>query len=381
MKLKLTFSSRLGYYFEKNIKSQYLAVFGSAAVFTAIIYMLIVPLLAELHLSYVVDILIHRGPIPYIIVFFFAVMISLLYVIVVKVQFERFAYHYVITELKLQDTMVFSDSQVILQNISDEKFKIIGESLIIRRLKQGLQRLFNTQDTNALTEYFKLRSEIEYSEMDSNFSTIKYFNWLIPTLGFIGTVLGIGVGIAGFANIIQNAEQFTEIKTFLPNVTNSLGVAFDTTFLALILSVVGMFITSFVSRRYGNLLEDIDSYCLDEISSRFKLHSTISEDLKDVFRDLRSDIENLLNSNRIEMENRMDTTVMQLKLINESLLRISTKESDLSGVVMLLKKLITQTENIGNTNTEDLLKSINKVLEKMSKQVPSKSKDGTPEVK
>jgi hypothetical protein len=57
-------------------------------------------------------------------------------------------------------------------------------------------------------------------------TTIRYLNWCIPSLGFIGTIIGIAGAMqyAGSGNVQL--------------VTASLGVAFDTTLLALVLSIV-----------------------------------------------------------------------------------------------------------------------------------------------
>lgn len=57
-------------------------------------------------------------------------------------------------------------------------------------------------------------------------TTIRYLNWCIPSLGFIGTIIGIAGAMqyAGSGNVQL--------------VTASLGVAFDTTLLALVLSII-----------------------------------------------------------------------------------------------------------------------------------------------
>ncbi len=333
------FQKRIAFTLDKHPSYTIVFLAGFPVLFSAITYLIVVPLLSLSNLpglKYAVSILSERGFIPYIIVFFFWVMISLLVLSYLKIRFEEYAFGVVRNQLKLQDSMVYTDSKKIIKDLGKEPFQQFENSLIVRRLKQGMQRLFNTQETNALTEYFKQRSEIEYSEMDSSFSTIKYFNWLIPTLGFIGTVLGIGIGIAGFATLIQSAQNFDEIKEYLPQVTVSLGVAFDTTFLALILSVVGMFLTSSISKKYSNLLEEIDAYCLDDISSRFKIHSTTAEELKEVLREVKDEIGNLLNVNRIETSNLLEAHFSNLhKILNN----LPLPQTDLRPVIVYLKKI------------------------------------------
>jgi biopolymer transport protein ExbB/TolQ len=310
--------------------------------------------------NYVVEIFVKRGPIPYIIVIFFGLCIGLLLKHIFVLSFENYAFGIFREELKenqeLPTKCIYADSLTFLKIVNDERLEIFKNTRIYKRISQSMQLLFNTQDTNAMSDYFKQRSDIEYSEMESGFSTIKYFNWLIPTLGFIGTVLGIGVGISGFAQIIINADNFSQIKEYLPGVTHSLGVAFDTTFLALIISVVLMFFTSYVNKSYENLIESLDIFCLDEISSRFKLHSTVAEQLKEVMREIKNDIENIVQGNRIEIINTLDISLKQLVggigLINNTI-ENGKNSIDLSPVVILLQNVIKALKGIDNKESLD----------------------------
>lgn len=382
-KTTLPFVYKLGYNLENIKNAKMITILLGSILVPLIVYVLIVPILFQFSSNwalYTTEVLINRGPIPYVIIFFFGVLLIMLISYNLRVSFERYAFEFVKSELRLKDSMVFSDSQSILRNLNTKKYALLKNSLILKRFRRGMRRLFNTQDTNALTDYFKLRSEIEYEEIESNFAFIKYLNWLIPTLGFIGTVLGIGVGISGFANIINNAENFTEIKIFLPHVTSSLGVAFDTTFLALIISVVGMFLNSVTHRRNNVLMEEIDSYCLDEVSSRFKIHSNAAEEMKEVFRELRRDIENILNASRIEMDHKLDALIQHLSGVQGQLSQLSENQVDLSGVMIYMKNILENMEIVSNKKDIDIdpvlneLKSINKYLEKSQAGGTSKAK-------
>lgn len=307
---------RLALWFQQISGRHLILSLGFPLIFTLGTYFVLIPIISVFSsapLHYAADVLAHRGPIPYIITFFFWMMLGLLFLRELMLELELYALHKIKSDLTLRNSMVYTDSRDIIKDVEETKFEDIQQSLIVRRIIHGMWRLFRTQDTNALSDYFKLRSELEYAEMETGLSVVKYINWLIPTLGFIGTVLGIGFGIAGFASIIEEAQNFDQIRKFLPQVTSSLGVAFDTTFLALIFSVIGMFLTSFISRKYSQLLEEIDAYCLDDISSKFQLHSTTAEQLKDVLREIKDDIGNLLGSNRIEVGNLIRENIDNLK--------------------------------------------------------------------
>ena len=68
----------------------------------------------------------------------------------------------------------------------------------------------------------------------NQFSRLKYIVWLIPTLGFMGTVFGISrtVGVVGKSEITD--------PNLLSMMTTELAFAFDTTMLALVQSAVLM---------------------------------------------------------------------------------------------------------------------------------------------
>ena len=65
----------------------------------------------------------------------------------------------------------------------------------------------------------------------------RYINWAIPILGFIGTVLGISLAADGIQNIIGSRSSLSDLSTELGQAIAPLGIAFDTTLIALSLSV------------------------------------------------------------------------------------------------------------------------------------------------
>ena len=92
--------------------------------------------------------------------------------------------------------------------------------------------------------------------------------WLIPILGFIGTVQGLGSAVGGFADFLKGAAELTAIKGAIANVTIGLGVAFDTTFLALMLVTFVQFPLTSIMRREATLLAEIDIYLDEHFISR-----------------------------------------------------------------------------------------------------------------
>ena len=85
--------------------------------------------------------------------------------------------------------------------------------------------------------------------------------WAIPIVGFLGTVMGITLAIA---NVTPD-----QLDSSLNDVTAGLAVAFDTTALALSLSLVLGFGSLFVKRSEERLLAGIDERCRLEVHRCF----------------------------------------------------------------------------------------------------------------
>jgi biopolymer transport protein ExbB/TolQ len=86
----------------------------------------------------------------------------------------------------------------------------------------------------------------------------RYIAWLIPTIGFIGTVIGIAVAL----EYIDPAEL--DIKA----VTAGLAVAFYTTLVALIVGAILVFVQNMVQKEEEIALNDAAQYCLKNLINR-----------------------------------------------------------------------------------------------------------------
>ena len=104
--------------------------------------------------------------------------------------------------------------------------------LLPRALSNALSRFTNTSSIPAVAEAVKEQCEIEADRLDSELSMVRYISWAIPSIGFIGTVRGIGDALG---------QAYKAVEGDISGVTVSLGVAFNSTFVALVLSIIIMF--------------------------------------------------------------------------------------------------------------------------------------------
>jgi hypothetical protein len=113
-----------------------------------------------------------------------------------------------------------------------------------------------------VTETVRTQAEVEQGRLVSSMATIHYLAWAIPALGFLGTVRGLAAGLT----MTQRLDE--EIQPFVDHVTRNLTVAFDTTFIALLLSLVLMFLVHTVQREEEEVVIDSQQYCLEHLVNR-----------------------------------------------------------------------------------------------------------------
>ena len=91
---------------------------------------------------------------------------------------------------------------------------------------------------------------------------IRYLIWAIPSIGFVGTVRGIG-------QALSKADE--ALAGDIAGMTDSLGIAFNSTFVALLISIGLMFMFHQLQRLQDGLVVDTQDYCesflLNRISS------------------------------------------------------------------------------------------------------------------
>ena len=109
--------------------------------------------------------------------------------------------------------------------------------------------------------------------MSSSFSFPKLLLWAIPLTGFIGTVIGMSQAVGSFDAVLSNADNVDGLKDGLVQVTGGLGTAFDTTFLALVISVFLAFPLTLCEKIEDRLLSQIDGVVRDAVLSLSPLGS------------------------------------------------------------------------------------------------------------
>ena len=126
-----------------------------------------------------------------------------------------------------------------------------AECLLPRALLAALYRYGATRNVQDVSEAARGVCEAEADRLDSELSMLRYIAWAIPAIGFIGTVRGIGDALG---------EAHRAVTGDVSGVTEGLGVAFNSTLAALLISIVLMFLLHQLQQAQERLVLDSETY-------------------------------------------------------------------------------------------------------------------------
>lgn len=166
------------------------------------------------------------------------------------------------------------------------RHKSEDSNLVSNRLELALEKVAYGNTPSEVLQDLQTQSQVDMDKLDSSYTILRTFIWAIPILGFIGTVLGIGQAIGGFASSLEAAKDMVTIKNTLGHVVKGLAFAFDTTFLGLVVSLVVMFPMNVMYRAEQSLINVIDDYYTQHLGRRFRIVTPSSELSKAILRSL-----------------------------------------------------------------------------------------------
>lgn len=136
------------------------------------------------------------------------------------------------------------------------------QSMVLpRALLNALRRFSTTRNVQDVSSNTHTIFESEADRLESELSMIRYISWAIPSIGFIGTVRGIGEALAQADKAVQGD---------IAGVTQSLGVAFNSTFIALLISIFLMFLVYQLQLLQERLVFDSENYTNDRLIRHMK---------------------------------------------------------------------------------------------------------------
>ena len=97
-------------------------------------------------------------------------------------------------------------------------------------------------------------------------------------LGFIGTVLGLSSAIGSFGAVLQTADDLSQIKSALQDVTGGLATAFETTLQALVAALFVQLLLTFLKKSEQEFLDACSEYCTRHVVNKLRIMPYQQED-------------------------------------------------------------------------------------------------------
>lgn len=156
-----------------------------------------------------------------------------------------------------------ADAQSLADALAEADGKGDGgrSSYLVRRLREALDIVVRTGSADTLEDHLKYLSDLDAARAAQSYGLVRFVIWAIPIMGFLGTVIGITDAIA-----CLSPSQLDNMT----GVVSGLGTAFDTTAIALGLSMVLMLMQFIVDRMEQALLGEVDDAAWSTLAGRFQ---------------------------------------------------------------------------------------------------------------
>ncbi|MBW3596445.1 MAG: MotA/TolQ/ExbB proton channel family protein [Planctomycetes bacterium] len=142
----------------------------------------------------------------------------------------------------------------------------VRTSYLGRRLREALESVERNRSAAGLDDELKYLADLDSARAHEGYALVRIVIWATPMLGFLGTVIGITLALGELSPeaLVKTPE------TAMEGLLAGLSVAFDTTAVALSLSIVLMFAQFLIDRIETQLLEAVETRAREELIGRFE---------------------------------------------------------------------------------------------------------------
>jgi len=174
------------------------------------------------------------------------------------------------------------------------------DRLLPRRVRQlvGYLQEAGSPSVAQLMELNREASGLDQEQTAGRFTLTRYILYLLPVIGFIGTVEGISKALMNISLVLPLVNNLDAFLNNLTGVTSALQIAFDSTLLALFLSASLMLVQTLIYRRAEELLARVDRWVVEHVlpgvGQRDSVADQVAEVVGPAFERLRGELAELL---------------------------------------------------------------------------------------
>lgn len=141
-----------------------------------------------------------------------------------------------------------------------------GRTLPVRvRQLVGFVRESSDPSVGQLMEVNREASGLDQEQTAARFTITRYILYLLPVIGFIGTVEGISKALMNISKVLPMVKDLDAFLNNLTGVTAALQIAFDSTLLALFLSAALMLVLTLIVRLSDDHLARVDRWVVENV--------------------------------------------------------------------------------------------------------------------
>ncbi|HXH74326.1 MAG TPA: MotA/TolQ/ExbB proton channel family protein [Bacteriovoracaceae bacterium] len=151
----------------------------------------------------------------------------------------------------------------LASDIKNLKFKLIEfdrkeKYILSDLLKKACTKYRVSGSLSEMINIVSIQIEVSQEKAEGEQSVIRYLTWVIPSIGFVGTVIGISQAL-----MVANSGDMEKITTLL-------GVAFDTTLIALLLSIIIMWFVHQLQEETDRFHSDLKEFVLENLINKIE---------------------------------------------------------------------------------------------------------------
>lgn len=214
--------------------------------------------------------ILERGWTPYAMVALFVLALTILFIKWRKLAFQKKAFGVELIPVGNNFALTSETALDVIKTLS-ESVDDPKRFVLFNRIERALLNLKNVGNVSDVSEMLRAQAENDESHMDSSYGILSGIIWVIPILGFIGTVVGLSGAIGGFGAVLNTDATVSSLRDSLAPVTSNLGIAFDTTFVALVLAMVIQMLMTFLRKQEEMFLDACRDYAHVNIISRLRM--------------------------------------------------------------------------------------------------------------
>lgn len=148
-------------------------------------------------------------------------------------------------------------------DINNLKFKLIEferreKYILSDLLKKACTKYRSSGSLSELIDIVSIQIEVSQEKAEGDQSVIRYLTWVIPSIGFVGTVIGISQAL-----MVANSGDMEKITALL-------GVAFDTTLVALLLSIIIMWFVHQLQEETDRFHSDLKEFVIENLINKIE---------------------------------------------------------------------------------------------------------------